>query len=298
MTGVLLVDKPIGPTSHDVVQRLRRALRQRGIGHTGTLDPLASGLLPLVVGGATRLAPLLSGTDKTYDARVRLGFATETDDAAGARVMEPDGPVPDDAVVEGALEAFRGTFSQLPPQYSAKRIDGAKAYELARKRQVAALQPVEVTVRSLTWLGRSGDEVNLRVTATAGFYVRALARDLGARLGCGAHLSALRRIASGGFTLERAVTLDECERLGEAAGERLIAPADALPHLASVEVNEGGLRRALHGNTLDAVHLARPLRPAAAGREADLVRILGPDGRLVGLGRRRAGALHPVVVLG
>jgi tRNA pseudouridine55 synthase len=241
---------------------------------------------------------LLSGTDKTYDASVRLGFATETDDAGGAALPEITGPVPDVAAVESALEGFKGTFLQLPPQYSAKRVDGAKAYELARKRQVAALQPVEVTVRSLTWLGRSGDEISLRVTATAGFYVRALARDLGARLGCGAHLSALRRIASGGFTLEGAVTLDECERLGQAAAERLIAPADALPHLLSVEVNDGGLKRAVHGNTLEPVHLARPLRPAQAGHEADLVRILGPDGRLVGLGRRRAGALHPVVVLG
>jgi tRNA pseudouridine55 synthase len=298
MTGVLLIDKPVGPTSHDVVQRLRRLLQERSVGHTGTLDPLASGLLPLVVGKATRLAPLLTGSDKTYEATVHLGFSTDTDDAAGLPIEGSGGPLPSDDELEEALAAFRGTSLQMPPQYSAKRVQGARAYDIARQRATAVLQPVEVEVRTLEWLGRSGAELRLRVTATAGFYVRALARDLGRRAGCGGHLSALRRTSVGVFSVEEAISIEECERLGRAVGERLISPADALPELPAVRLTDEGLRRALHGNTLESGHLANRLEPERRQTPSELVRILTPDGRLVALGKRRADALHPVVVLG
>jgi tRNA pseudouridine55 synthase len=301
VSGVLLIDKPSGPTSHDVVQRMRRALEQRSIGHTGTLDPLASGLLPLVVGRATRLASLLSGADKTYEATIRLGFGTDTDDSLGAPVAGDWGPVPEAAAGAAALEAFRGTYDQMPPRHSAKRVAGEKAYTLARQAKPVELKPVPVSVRELIWIGFAPPELRIRVRAAAGFYVRSLARDLGSALGCGGHLTALRRIASGSFTIDRALPLDEAERLGAGLADRLIAPSDALPHLAAVRVSELGLRRALHGNPLEPAHLLGDRgRVGASGPDEDArpVRVLGPDGQLVALARIRNGTLHPVVVLG
>jgi tRNA pseudouridine55 synthase len=295
MTGILLIDKPRGITSHDVVARMRRVLQERSIGHTGTLDPMATGLLVLVIGRATRLASLLSGSDKTYDATIRLGTATTTDDAEGIALGEATAQLPDDAAVRRVLEAFRGTFPQVPPPHSAKKVDGVRAYRLARQDKPVNLSPVDVTVRELTWLGRDGADVAVRVQATAGFYVRALARDIGERLGCGAHLAALRRLRSGSFDVADAWRLDEAESAATATAARLIPPGDALPELAAAEVTEAGLARVLHGNFVGAEHLVgMPPRPD----ESPLpVRIMC-DGRLVALARWRAGALHPVVVLG
>src|SRR5262245_24831903 len=201
MDGVLLIDKPSGPTSHDVVARIRRTSGEPRVGHTGTLDPLASGLLPLVLGRATRLASFLSASEKTYEATIRLGVATDTNDAEGRPIGPIAATVPDDGAIERALEEFRGTFAQRPPSHSAKKIGGRKAYDMARRRQPVDLKPVEVTVRDLECTGREEDRLSIRVSATSGFYVRALARDLGERLGCGAHLMALRRTASGIFKL-------------------------------------------------------------------------------------------------
>lgn len=290
LTGVLLIDKPSGPTSHDVVARLRRVLNERRIGHTGTLDPLASGLLPLVVGPATRLAALLSGHDKTYDATIRLGVATTTDDALGDPIDGERGLPPPDAEVRRALDAFHGTFEQRPPAHSAKKLGGVKAYQLARRAEPVDVRPVPVTVRSITWLARVDGDVRVRVTATAGFYVRALARDLGARLGCGGHLTALRRVRSGAFDVADALPLAAAEESPLEARARLIAPADALPELPGVALSEDGLRRVRHGHWVES--------PESARFQADLVKILAPDGQLVALARVRAGALHPVAVLG
>jgi tRNA pseudouridine55 synthase len=293
MTGVLLIDKPGGMTSHDVVARMRRVLHERRIGHAGTLDPMATGLLVLVVGGATRLASRLSGHDKTYDATVRLGQTTTTDDADG----DPVGAsrlVPAEADIRPALDHFRGTFPQVPPAHSAKKIDGTRAYRLARANQPVDLKPVDVTVRNLTWQAFEGHDLRLRVCATAGFYVRSLARDLGVRLGCGAHLTALRRVQSGSFGIEDAVPLAEAEARGPGTAARLIDPAAALPELEAVELTPDGLRRVLHGNAVGPEHLVGgfpAVRPDAT------VRILA-EGRLVALARPGAGTLHPVVVLG
>jgi tRNA pseudouridine55 synthase len=296
MDGVLLVDKPSGPTSHDVVMRIRRATGERGVGHTGTLDPRATGLLPLVLGRATRLASFLAGRDKTYDVAIRLGLATTTDDADGEPIGEPTTTLPRPDEVEAALDAFRGTFEQLPPNHSAKKVGGKKAYELARREQPVELKPVEVTVRSLDEVSVADGLVRLVVTATSGFYVRALARDLGRALGCGGHLEDLRRTGSGAFDVADAIALDEAERLGAGLAARLIAPAEALPDLTAITLNEGGLKRALHGNTLAPEHLSGRWVPAASA--AGPVRVLAPDGQLVALAWSRGGALHPVVVLG
>jgi tRNA pseudouridine55 synthase len=293
MTGVLLIDKPGGLTSHDVVARMRRVLGERSIGHAGTLDPMATGLLVLVVGRATRLASLLTGHDKTYDATVRLGRETTTDDAEGEMIGVAR-PVPGEADIRSALDGFRGSFPQVPPAHSAKKVDGRRAYRLARANQPVILKPVTVTVRELTWQGLEDNDVRLRVRASAGFYVRSLARDLGTRLGCGAHLAALRRVRSGSFAIEDALPLAEAEGLGPDAAARLIPPADALPELAAVELTAEGLRRVLHGNVLGPDHVGGPI--PVVGPDG-MVRVLA-EGRLVALARPGAGTLHPVVVLG
>lgn len=289
--------------------RLRQVTRERGIGHAGTLDPRATGLLVMLLGKATRLATLLSGHDKTYEAVVRLGWATTTDDAAGEPIgaasfdsAQPreatpyieSGDISDEALQE-ALTHFRGTFEQMPPQHSAKKVDGHKAYDLARRDQHVALKLATVTVRSLALVSRTGDLVHLTMTVSAGFYVRSLARDLGARLGCGAHLHALRRTRSGAFQVEAATSLDEADQLGPLLEPRLIGLADALPELPAVRLSEGGLARVRHGNPVGQQLVTGQWVPAGAG--ADKVRLLDESGALVALADYRGGMLHPAVVL-
>jgi tRNA pseudouridine55 synthase len=296
MDGVLLIDKPSGPTSHDVVVRLRKTTGEKSIGHTGTLDPRATGLLPLVLGRATRLASYLTGGDKTYEATLKLGFATDTDDADGRPLGEPASNLPSDAAIDDSLCAFLGPIDQTPPMHSAKKIGGRKAYEMARNDEPVVLKPAAVTVRAIERTGREGDQVRIRVTASAGFYVRALARDLGARLGCGAHLTALRRTKSGTFDISSAMPLEQAERLGRDVVAHVLPPAAALPDLLAVRPNDAGLRRALHGNPLGPEHLDGRWLPPATNPAP--VRIVAADGRLIALARSRGGALHPIVVLG
>ena len=297
MDGLLLVDKPSGPTSHDVVMRLRRSSGERSVGHTGTLDPRATGLLPLVFGRATRLASLIAGGDKTYEAVIRLGVATDTDDADGRPLRDVAAALPTAGDIEAALAGYRGTFDQLPPTHSAKKVAGQKAYDLARREKPVELRPVPVTVRALECLSCEGDLVGVRVTATSGFYVRALARDLGQSLGCGAHLQALRRTGSGPFDVAGAIGLEEAEALGQDVAGRLLSPMEALPDLVAVTLTETGLKRALHGNSLGPEHLEGRVVPAGPAARRP-VRVAAPDGRLVALAHARGGALHPVVVLG
>ena len=214
LDGLLVVDKPSGPSSHDVVARVRRALGERRIGHTGTLDPLATGVLLLVLGRATRLARFLTARTKTYDAVVRLGVATDTYDADGTPVGPAHaGAWPDAEAVARALDAFRGTFAQQPPAFSAKKVGGVRSYQAARQhaaRPDAAVPlpaPVSVTTYALDVIEQADALLTLRVVCSAGFYVRALAHDLGAALGCGAHLVGLRRTETSGFTLDDALPL-------------------------------------------------------------------------------------------
>ena len=291
LDGGLVVDKPAGPTSHDVVAVVRRALAQPRIGHTGTLDPLATGVLPLLLGRATRLAQFLSARDKTYLATVQFGQATTTDDAAG----EPVGPATDvrldPAALETALEAFRGRQLQVPPAVSAKKVGGARAYALARRNLPVTLAPVEVEVMSLALVSCDGSRAGLRVTASAGFYVRSLARDLGARLGVGAHLAALRRERSGAFTLAEAVPLDQVVEQPEEAAARVIPLAGLLPEAPAVQLGPEAAARVAPGQAL-AVSSA-----GTAAGEGGRVRLLDAAGRLLAVAEQRAGFLHPVVVL-
>lgn len=296
MTGVLLIDKPSGPTSHDVVARIRNIARERSVGHTGTLDPMATGLLPLVMGKATRLAPYLSGSEKTYLADVRLGFETSTDDAQGDPIGDEfTGALPSEADIRAALATFTGAFDQVPPQVSAKRVDGKKSYDLVRKDKGVELKPVQVHVSSLVVGGFAENRVSFEVTASAGFYVRALARDLGRALGCGAHLASLRRTKSGTLDIRQAITLADAERLGPDVAQHLISPAEALAHFPAVTANALGFKRATHGNALAPEHLAGRFVPITeAGQK---VRILDEGGALIALADSRGGQLHPAVVI-
>src|SRR5688572_2954406 len=242
----MVVDKPAGPTSHDVVDRVRRALGIRKAGHTGTLDPFATGVLPVCVGKATRLARFLTGTDKTYRATIPLGFATSTDDLTG----DPLGPPRPAAVSPEALSAacagLTGPLMQAAPAFSAKWVKGRRAYDLARVG-IETPRPVSpVTVHAIEILGHDGENVEIEVRCSAGTYIRALARDLGEALGTGGHLVALRRTVSGPFTMADAVAWDE---IGPHA------PITAMAHLLSdwpaLTVTAPGLAALRHGRSLD-----------------------------------------------
>jgi tRNA pseudouridine55 synthase len=300
MEGVLVIDKPVGPTSHDVVAAARRILREKRIGHTGTLDPLASGVLPLVIGRATRLASLLSGSDKQYEAGIRLGAATTTYDAAervADGVPPPPAPSITRAEIAAALDGFRGEQRQVPPPYSAKKVGGVRAYALARTDRPLELKPVTVTVKELDILDFADGLLTLRVTATAGFYVRSLAHDLGQRLGCGAHLETLRRTRAAGFGLEEAITLDGLQQHPEAGLERVVPMGRVALDLPAAHLTDAGRIRASHGNALSPSDWSGPIEGARASAGVR-VRLIDRDGGLVGLATVGPdGLLRPSVVL-
>jgi tRNA pseudouridine55 synthase len=282
--GIIIVDKPAGWTSHDVVARARRILGEKRIGHTGTLDPFATGVLVLLVGRATRLAQFLAGAEKEYEATIRLGFATDTGDLTGvrresegldasARANKSEGAnegAADCATLtreqlEAALASLRGEIEQVPPMYSAKKVGGKKLYELARRGEEIERKAVRVRVSEFeivaeadgAVLRRNEDatcDVRARVVCSAGTYVRSLAESVGEYLGTGAHLSALRRTRAGAFAIETAVTPDGLQKLcdGEATRDFLIPPEAALPHLPSVHLTGDEAQRARHGAAIRA----------------------------------------------
>jgi tRNA pseudouridine55 synthase len=301
MDGLLIVDKPVGPTSHDVVTSVRRALGERRIGHTGTLDPLASGVLPLVLGRATRLARFLSASEKSYDATVRLGLATDSHDAAGEPLGDPfNGPMPDPAAVERALAAFRGTFLQHPPAFSAKKIGGVRSHTLARRQrgqpaESPSAQPVTVCVSQLQLLGIEGPDLALRMTCSAGFYVRALAHDLGRALGTGAHLTALRRTRAGDLRIEDAIPLAAIVSDAQAGRAAVVPMGRMLTAMPAASLSQEGVRRARNGRSLGQGDLCAPMPAGAEG----FTRLIDPSGDLVGIAEpeRAPGLLHPVVIL-
>ena len=309
MNGAFVVDKPAGPTSHDVVARVRRATGIAKIGHTGTLDPLATGVLPLVVGRATRLAKFLTADEKEYVAGVRLGLATATYDAEERTVFDDDGqpigltaappaPALPESAVRDALAHLTGTYSQVPPPFSAKKIGGTPAYVMARLKKEVAIEAVEVTASDLELTGYADGLATLRVVCSSGFYVRSLAHELGRRLGCGAHLETLRRVRAGEFTLAQAVPLATVQEEGAGAIRRMVPMTALLPALPQVVVNERGARRASHGNTLAADDFRDRDRDAATAPDSGPVRVLDADGALLAIGEPAgAGLLQPVVVL-
>ena len=292
MDGVLVVDKPEGLTSHDVVAAARRLLGERRIGHTGTLDPLATGVLPLACGRATRLVRFLSASDKNYEATILFGVTTDTLDVTGQETRR-SGATPSRDALLAAMQSLEGEQMQVPPAYSAKKVGGRRAYDFARRDEPVELAAVPVRVLRLELLEIGDDRCRISLTCSAGFYVRALVRDIGERCGTGACLEALRRTRSGDFTLEEAVPLDA---LHGGTLETLLIPMEKLlPHFPAVTVTAEGLARVAHGQHVRPADLAGP-RPSST---AEWIRLLDAGGALVGLGtpQRPSGFLHPEVVL-
>jgi tRNA pseudouridine55 synthase len=283
---VLLVDKPVGPTSHDAVARARRALRPRRIGHTGTLDPFASGLLVLLVGQATRLLPYVNGEPKVYDATIRFGAETETDDLTGA--VARTAPAPDPADLDAAIAQLTGDIDQVPPAYSAKQVDGERAYAAARRGAPIELAPVRVRVDS--WVRRAWrdaeQELDVTIACGSGTYIRSLARDLGRLTGSAAHLSALRRTHAGRFAVADAVPL--AELTPEHAP--VMGALDALQPIAVRLAGDADIRRVVQGQTLSAGE--DPLY--ADGTRAAVV---DDDRNVVAVAERIGGHWQPRVVL-
>ena len=310
MDGLLIMDKPAGLTSHDVVARVRRILKERRVGHTGTLDPFATGVLVVLVGRATRLAQFLSGAVKEYEAVVRFGYATDTGDLTGARLDPPAAQNAGaaavhtwgEAEIEAALAGLRGEIEQVPPMYSAKKVGGRKLYELARRGQEVERRPVRVSIHELSALRRGGELVRenedgtrdlcVRVRCSAGTYVRTLAEAIGASLGAPAHLAALRRTRAGEFRVEDALGLDDLEARAEAGAEDFLLPLEAaLPGLPFVHLTADEARRALHG-------IALRVGEGGGWREGEPVGMRGADGRLLAVGFYDAAGrtLRPRVV--
>lgn len=277
--GLLLADKPAGLTSHDVVARVRRATRQRRVGHTGTLDPFATGLLVLLIGRGTRLIPYVDGEPKVYDATIRFGAETTTDDLTGGVVREA--ALPDDVAIAEGIARLTGAIEQVPPAYSAKQVGGERAYAAARRGTPLDLAPVRVTVHDWRLLARSGTDLSVRITCGGGTYVRALARDLGRLSGSAAHLAALRRIRSGPFDVAKAATLDAIER-----GEFAIAPlGDAIPAMPIRVLDPQEVACVAHGNVI------------AARDEKGTVALVDDERTLIAVARRDGDALQPRTVL-
>jgi tRNA pseudouridine55 synthase len=277
----LVVNKPAGPTSHDVVDIVRRAAGTRRVGHAGTLDPFASGVLPVLAGRATRLAPYLVGLDKRYTGVLRLGATTDTDDATGSVIREDGGwQALTNGALTDAMTGLTGPQSQRPPVYSARKVAGVPAHRRVRRGQEVSLAPRDVTVHAFTCAGWDGPDVAFAVHVSSGTYVRALARDLGERLGCGAHLVALRRTAVGPWTEGEAVPLDGVR------APLVLAPAlAAVPHLPQRPLDPDEAIGVRHGRTV------------AAGDAADGPYALVEDGTLLAVAERRGDQLVPRVVL-
>ena len=288
LDGLLLLDKPAGLSSNQALQRARLLFRAEKGGHTGALDPLATGLLPLCFGEATKIAGLLLGGRKAYEAGVELGRTTDTDDADGEVLRERPVPALDRRRVEAALAPLTGRIRQRPPIFSALKQGGEPLYVKARRGETIEVPEREVDVESITLLDLDGARLRLAVTCGSGTYIRSLARDLGEAVGCGAHVTALRRTWIEPFLQPRMFTLDALEAVaaegGEPALDALLLPVEAgLVHFEAVHVDAGQARRLGHGQPV-----------AVAGEPATNLNLLGPDGRSLGLGRRdEAGQVWP-----
>lgn len=288
-----MVDKPEGITSHDVVDRVRRLAQTRKVGHLGTLDPIATGVLPLVVGRATRLAQFFSASDKSYEGRIRFGWATDTYDREGAALSDSVEPRFSLENLEACLGEFRGSILQTPPPYSAKKISGTPAYRMARRQITVALPAVQVRVHELALIDFDGQRARVRVCCSAGTYLRSIAHDLGQRLGCGAFLEELRRTASGEFEEKDARTFAELEKLAgeEKLQEAMIPAARVLPEFPNTRVDALTAGQIRQGKDFR-------LSPFLTPSRAKYVKAIGPGGDLIAIGEARLPFLyHPILVL-
>jgi len=302
VNGVLIIDKPSGLTSHDVVNRVRRILGERSVGHLGTLDPMATGILPLVIGNFTRLAQFYVSSEKSYEGTIRFGFSTDTYDAEG----ETTGPEQSVQLLMEELEPlaakFRGVIQQTPPPFSAKKIKGVPAYKFARKHREVTLQPVEVEIKEFEFLSVDRDRASFRARVASGTYMRSIAHDIGQLLRCGAHLESLRRTQVAEFTLADAHSLEE---LASAAGKSgqcpespvetpepranlFVHPRKLLPQLPAVTADESTAARIRSGSTVNLLELSRSRQ----------VKVFVGQRELIAIATRIAGTLfHPKIVL-
>ncbi|SMG27361.1 tRNA pseudouridine(55) synthase TruB [Paraburkholderia susongensis] len=289
LDGVLLLDKPIGLSSNDALIRAKRLYLAKKAGHTGTLDPLATGLLPLCFGEATKFSQDLLEADKTYEATMRLGIRTATGDAEGDAI-DTRAVTCDEAAVQTALRRFLGEIVQVPPMYSALKRDGKPLYEYARAGQTVEREGRRVTIHALELIECALPDVTFRVTCSKGTYVRTLAEDIGEALGCGAHLVALRRTGVGALTLEHSVTLDALSDATQPERDAWLQPVDALlSTFPQVHLNEDDTRRFLHGQRLR----LSTLTITGAAVNAPRVRVYAAQGRLLGVARQGEGVLAP-----
>lgn len=290
MNGVLIIDKPSGLTSHDVVHRVRRIVGQRSVGHLGTLDPMATGVLPIVLGNMTRLAQFYLKSEKSYEGVIRFGFATDTYDAEGEPASEAmDLTLSCDELREMASK-FRGLIEQMPPPFSAKKIQGVPAYKLARKKKDVALQPVQVEIKDFEILSLADSRAAFGARVSSGTYVRSIAHDLGQLAGCGAHLQSLRRTCVAEFALADAHTLenvDQAVKSGELESI-LVHPRKLLPDMPAVTATDENVTRIRHGQAVNLPELSR-------ARE---VKVFQGQRELIAIATRVAGSLfHPKIVL-
>lgn len=288
--GLLLLDKPAGPTSHDIVARVRRLLGERRVGHTGTLDPMATGLLAILVGRATRLARYVPASPKSYRGVIRLGLRTDTDDVTGKVLERFEGSIPRTDRIREAAAGLIGRIAQRPPDVSARRVGGERLYRLARRGTVPEVPPTEVEIlRFEIEPGERPEEWAFSAEVSTGTYLRAIARDLGDSLGCGGALASLRRTGIGELDLSRATALPEDDGAARALALGRLIPVDSVPiALPRAELaSEDELRRFLAGAP------AKPVAPRPDGEVA----VRAPDGSLVGIGHASGGRLHPRVVL-
>ena len=293
MNGVLIIDKPAGLTSHDVVNRARRILQQRSIGHLGTLDPMATGVLPLVTGSLTRLAQFYTASEKVYEGTIRFGFSTDTYDADGVPTTTPQEVHLHPGEVEAVASRFRGIIEQTPPAFSAKKIHGVPAYKLARKQKEVVLKSVQVEIKEFEILAVEADRTRFRARVASGTYMRSVAHDMGQLLTCGAHLESLRRTAVAEFTLEDAHTLEEVAAFPQGnssatSDELFVHPRKLLPNLPCVTADESTVARIRSGRTVNLPELSRARQVKVFAGQRDLIAIV----------TRVAGTLfHPKIVL-
>jgi tRNA pseudouridine55 synthase len=309
MNGAFIIDKPPGFTSHDVVARIRKIIGERRVGHTGTLDPFATGVLVILVGRATRLAQFLSGAEKEYEAVIRLGYQTDTGDMTGTRLpanFSSEAESPTEQQIETAMSSLTGEIDQTPPMYSAKKIGGRKLYELARKGEEVAREPVRITVHKFEPIpeaGRSAKQdsdgtrdIKVRVVCSAGTYIRTLAEDLGKHLGVGAHLTELRRTRAGTFRIEDAITLEQLAELSQSnTAEMKVIPSDTiLSHLPAIDLTADEVTRTIHG-----IDLSVDEHVVLNWEDGAPVRMRSADSQLIAVGTydESQNAIHPKVVI-
>jgi tRNA pseudouridine55 synthase len=312
MDGFLIIDKPAGLTSHDVVDQVRRILRVRRVGHTGTLDPFATGVLVVMIGRATRLAQFLSGVEKEYEAIIRLGYATDTGDRTGKPITDlPNSELSKqfgEEEIESALASLRGEIDQVPPMYSAKKRSGQKLYEMARRGEEVERQPLRVSIHELEAINHAGKptaelfkdnrdgtfDFAVRVVCSAGTYVRTLAEDFGKRLGKGAHLAELRRTRVADFRIQEAITLEQLKVhfAEESLGQIIHAPDEAVARLPYADLSAEALRRVRNGMAVKA-------KDSIGWSDGERVRLRDENGKLIAVGKfnQAEATLHPDVVI-